>query len=599
MGTGSPRANGGSPDPWAPILEEIVDGLLAASRAVGLSMDQGVLRQSLDLEGGPNGEVALPVHRFASAAGLAAPELARRLVDAWVSRPSVASIMAVGAFVNLRVSPARLITETLVRVAARGSRYGHHDAAAPAACVEHTSANPTGPLHVGRVRNGIIGDTLARVLRATGSNVTTQYYVDDLGRQMAMVTWIWSKPPAQWPLEIAEGGAASAAPSRKPDAQYGRPYPFVSGYLKTHPEAQAEVAELVQRVEEGRAPPLHRELAEKILGGMLESLARVGVRFDSFVWESSLLRDGAVDEVLRRLDAAPHSVLEENGAHAIDVSRFGLPKESAHVVYRRANGTSLYITRDVAYHCDKLRDFGLVIDVLGQDHRLHARTLEAFLAEIGEERRPTFIIYQDITTEAGGRMSTRAGSAIWLDDLLDDAVRRARVEVRAHWPDISESEVDAIAEAVGTGAVRFHVVRVAPEKPVAFRWEEALSFEGRSGPFIQYAYVRAASILRKAGTKAAFDSFDPERLTHPDEWAVIRVLARFPQTVTAVARTAHVHRIAAYAHELADAFNRFYHAVPVLSSEDERPSRLALVHAVHQTLGNALDLLGIARLERM
>jgi arginyl-tRNA synthetase len=196
-------------------------------------------------------------------------------------------------------------------------------------------------------------------------------------------------------------------------------------------------------------------------------------------------------------------------------------------------------------------------------------------------------------------MSTRGGSAVWLDDLLDDAVRRAKVEVRAHWPDIPESEVDTIAEAIGTGAVRFQVVRVAPEKPVAFRWEEALSFEGRSGPFLQYSYARAASILRKAGGHGPFTDFDPARLSSDDERAVIQVLARFPRTVQDVARTAHVHAIAGYAHDLADAFNRFYHSVPVLNSVEERASRLALVNAVHQTLGNALDLLGIARLERM
>ncbi len=553
----------------------------------------------LDRDGGPQGDVALPVHRLAVSMKLTPDELARRLADSWVPSPSVVSVTAVGAFVNFRVSPARLTQETLERVFARGDRYGHFEGGAPDACVEHTSANPTGPLHVGRVRNGIIGDTLARVLRAAGSKVTTQYYVDDLGRQAAMITWIWSKPTTDWPLEISAAAATPDARPGKLDATYGRPYPFVSAYLKDHPEAQAEVADLVRRIEEGAAPPLHRELAEKILAGMLETLARIGVRFDTFVWESSLLHDGAVDEVLGRLDRAPHSVVEENGARAIDVSPYGLPKESSRVVYRRANGTSLYITRDVAYHLRKLREFGRVIDVLGQDHRLHAKTLEAFLIEIGEAKRPTFIIYQDITAVSGGRMSTRGGSAVWLDDLLDDAVRRAQVEVRSHWPDIPDSEVETIAEAIGTGAVRFHVVRVAPEKPVAFRWEEALSFEGRSGPFIQYSYARAASILRKAGGDEPFTDFDPVRLGTDDERAVVQVLARFPRTVQGVARTAHVHAIAGYAHDLADAFNRFYHSVPVLTSLEERASRLALVTAVHQTLGNALDLLGIARLERM
>lgn len=599
MATPSPAPQSVSPDPWTGILDEVLDGLLASLRSAGVTVPRQALLDTLDLEGGGQGDLALPVHRLAASVKVAPDVFAERVVAAWTSTPSVVSVTSAGAFVNIRVSFERLTRETLARVLARGERYGHQDPTTETACVEHTSANPTGPLHVGRVRNGIIGDTLARVLRAAGRQVTTQYYVDDLGRQAAMITWIWSKPPAEWPLEISAASASPEPSSTKLDAKYGRPYPFVSAYLKEHPEAQAEVADLVRRIEEGRAPPMHRELAEKVLDGMLQTLARIGIRFDTFVWESSLLHDGAVDEVLARLDAAADSVVEENGARAIDVSRFGLPKESSRVVYRRANGTSLYITRDVAYHLGKLRTYERVVDVLGQDHRLHARTLEAFLTVIGESRRPSFIIYQDITAHAGGRMSTRGGSAVWLDDLLEDAVRRAKVEVRAHWPDIPDAEVDAIAEAVGTGAVRFHVVRVAPEKPVAFRWEEALSFEGRSGPFVQYSYARAASILRKAGGTGPYTDFDPALLVHEDEKSVIRVLARFPRTVEAVARTAHVHAIAGYAHDLADAFNRFYHSVPVLNSTTERASRLALVAAVHQTLGNALDLLGLARLERM
>ena len=599
MGTSSATAEPSSADPWVPILRELVGALGSAAQTAGLETGGKELRESLDLEGGPQGDIALPVHRLAARQKVPPADLARALSGAFPPTPAVESVSPAGAFVNFRISPARLTTETLGRIFSLEAGYGRSDQPQPGACVEHMSANPTGPLHVGRVRNGIIGDTLARVLRLAGSRVTTQYYVDDLGRQAAMITWIWSKPPSSWPIEISEAAAASETRAGRWDVQYGRPYPFVSAYLKQHEDARNEVAQLVGDIETGHAPPLHRELAEKILKGMLETLARIGIRFDTFVWESSLLTDGSVEGVLARLDASPKSLTEENGARAIDVSGFDLPKESSKVVYRRGNGTSLYVTRDVAYHLQKLARYERVVDILGQDHRLHARTLEALLSVIGEPKRPTFIIYQDITTPTGGRMSTRGGSGVSLDDLLDDAVRRAAIEVRAHWPGLSVSEVETIAEAVGTGAVRFHVVRVAADKPVQFRWEEALSFEGRSGPFVQYAYTRAGSILRKAGEGGPFVEFDPSRLLHEDEHALVRILSRFPRTVERVARTAQVHAIAGYAHELADAFNRFYHSVPVLTSQAERASRLALVHAVHQTLGNALDLLGIVRLDRM
>jgi arginyl-tRNA synthetase len=588
-----------SSNPWDAFVPSVADGLQQALAVVGLPLPRDELLEQLDLDGGPDGEIALPVFRFAPSVKRAPPELAAAIAAAVPPNPWVRSVTAKGGYVNVALEPVRLVTVTLDLVLGRGARYGHADPGGNSVCVEHTSANPTGPFHIGRVRNAIIGDTLARVRRAAGQPVTTQYYIDDMGRQAAMITWIWSKPEAQWPAPIRAVAPGAARPDDKPDLTWGRPYPAVSAYLKEHADAREEVAEIVRQLESRTPPPRHRELAQAILDGMLQSLARLGIRFDEFVWESDLVRDGSVDRVLERLRAAPHAVREENGAWAIDASSYRLPKESAHVVFQRGDGTSLYVSRDVAYHLSKFERFRELVDVLGQDHQLHARTLDALLTEAGEARRPAFVIYQDITVPEGGRMSTRGGSAVWLDQLLAEAVERARKEVRTRRTDLKGEEADQIAEAVATGAVRYHIVRVAPEKPVVFRWEDALSFEGRSGPFAQYAYARASSVLRKAETKGGPFPYEAERLGLPDELELVRTLSKFPGTVAYAARTAHVHTIAGYAHDLADRFNRFYEAVPVLRSEAERASRIALVAATRQTLGNALDLLGVARLESM
>jgi arginyl-tRNA synthetase len=334
---------------------------------------------------------------------------------------------------------------------------------------------------------------------------------------------------------------------------------------------------------------------------MLDSLRRVGVSFDEFVWESSLLHDGSVDAVVERLRHAPHFVQEENGALAIDTTVYGLPKEDARAVFVRGNGTTLYPTRDVAYHLQKFARFQRVIDVLGQDHLLHARTLEALLAEIGEPRRPEFVLYQYITLPGGGRMSTRKGTVVWLDTLLDEAIDRARSEVQKRHPELSAGDAEQIAVSVASGATRYHIVRVAADKAVSFQWEDALSFEGRSGPFVQYAYARATSLLAKARDEGAELPSAPNGsdLGTTPERDLIRVLARFPSVLAAAARTAHVHSVAGYGHDLAEAFNRFYQSTPVLKAEIQRTSRLALVAASRQVLGNTLTLLGIDRLERM
>lgn len=588
-----------TPDPWAPIVGGIVTGLVEALKGTGATVDPVVVQEQLHLDGGAEGDVAFPAHRLAQSLGRVPNELAAELARRFPPNPELSRVAAVGAYVNFTADTVRLTDTTLRRVLELGPAYGSFPAGATKACVEHTSANPTGPFHIGRVRNSIIGDTLARVLRAAGTPVTTQYYLDDMGRQAAMITWIWSKRREDWPAPIRATMEGEGDPREKPDSYRGRPYPAVSAYLKEHEEARDEVARLVQEIEAGRAPPEHRALAREILDGMLASLARLGIRFDELVWESDFVRDGSVDRVLERLRASPHAVREENGALAIDCAGHGLPKESTRVVVQRGDGTSLYVTRDIAYHLSKFAQFDRLTDVLGQDHQLHARTLSALLGEVGESRRPSYLIYQDITVPEGGRMSTRGGSAVRLDQLLDEAIMRARREVLARREDLAEDQIDRISEAVATGAIRYHVVRVAPEKPVVFRWEDALSFEGRSGPFVQYSYARASSVLRKGGVDRPPYPFDATTLTDPEESALVRVLARFPRTVAYTARTSHVHTIAGYAHDLADRFNRFYHAVPVLKSGAERESRIALVAAVRQTLGNALDLLGVSPLETM
>jgi arginyl-tRNA synthetase len=586
-------------DPTAPFVAAAVAGLGTGLRALDLETPTDALLAQLDVDGGTEGDFAFPVHRLAARAKRRPEELASALAGAIPPSPLLAAVSAKGAYVNFAADSGRLTAATLELVLSRKERYGHADGAAPPACIEHTSANPTGPFHIGRVRNAIIGDTLARVVRAAGVPVTTQYYVDDMGRQAALITWIWTKPRAYWPEPVRRAVDGQEVDGEKPDVHRGRIYPPASAFLKEHPEAQAEVAEIVRQIESGAPPPRHRELAQQILDGMLASLARLGIGFDEFVWESDLLRDGSVDRALERLHRAPHAVREPNGAWAIDTGGYGLPKESAHVVIQRQNGTSLYVARDVAYHLRKFAAFPTVVDVLGQDHQLHARTLDALLAEIGEPRRPSYLIYQDITVPEGGRMSTRGGSAVWLDQLLAEAVERARREVESRREDLARGDTERIAEAVATGAVRYHIVRVAAEKPVVFRWEDALSFEGRSGPFVQYSYARASSVLRKGDADRGPYPFDAARLTEPDEAALVRTIARFPRVVTDAARSLHAHAIAGYAHDVADRFNRFYHSVPVLRSGDERASRIALVAAVRQTLGNALELLGIARLETM
>lgn len=599
MATGGERPSSSpATDPWQPIVAGITARLVDRLSAAGATADRDSVTAQLDLEGGPGWELALPLHRWAKERKIPPPELAGQIAADFPTVDGVARVFAAGAYVNFAADRPFLTRRTLDLVFARGGLYGHGDPSSLRACVEHTSANPTGPLHVGRIRNAIIGDTLARVLRGAGGPVRTQYYVDDLGRQAAMISWIWAKPRSEWPHEVKASLQGVDEANEKVDRLLGRPYPAVNEYLKAHPDADAEVQSLAHALESGRAPPYHRATIDRMLGGMVETLAQMGITFDAFVWESDLLADGSVEKVRDRLVKSPHAVQEPNGAWAIDASGYGLPQADARVIVTRADGTTLYVTRDIAYHLRKFAEFDRVIDVLGSNHLLHAKTLTALLRELGENRTPEFVIYQYITAGGAG-MATRKGTAVYVDDLLEEAVLRARDEVRRRHSDLSDAEVTSIARSIAAGALRYHILRVAAEKTVAFRWEDALSFEGRSGPFAQYSYVRASSILRKAEPSAPPTTFDPGALATEEEWALVRLISRSPGVVDYVGRTAHVHTLAGFTHDLAEEFNRFYQQVPVLQAGSERASRLALVAAFRQTLGNLLDLLGLDRLERM
>ncbi|MGC2035237.1 MAG: arginine--tRNA ligase [Thermoplasmata archaeon] len=603
MSSSVPSSGNASPyDPWAPILDDLLDRLAPALASRGAPGDRELLRQQLDLSGSSGWDVALALHRLAKPLGLPPAEVARGLAQELPHIPGLGLAEPVGAYLNYRADPEVLVPRTLALVFSRGGEYGNLPPRETSVCVEHTSANPVMKFHIGRVRNAIIGDTLARVLRADGWPVVTQYYVDDMGRQAAFITWIWSKPYAEWPPsvreQVPEPGPAESA-REKPDHRLGRPYVPVSQYFKDHPQAAGELAELIHQLESGTPPPLHRRLAEQILSGMLESLSRLEIHFDEFVWESDFVHDGSVERIVERLRSGPHAHQEENGALAIDGGTLGLPKESSKIIVVRGDGTSLYPTRDVAYHLQKFARFPRVIDVLGQDHLLHAKVLGALLSEIGEPRRPEFVFYQYITLPGVGKMSSRGGQAVFLDDLLEEAVARARKEVMARREDLEASEMEEISQKVAAAAIRYHIVRIAPEKAVEFQWEDALSFEGRSGPFLQYSYARASSLLRKAERPTGPYTYAADQLVEPDELGLVKAISTLPRTVSYAARTAHVHTVATYAHELADRFNRFYQLIPVLKAERERESRIALVAAFRQTLGNSLGLLGLDRLERM
>ncbi|HDN50782.1 MAG TPA: arginine--tRNA ligase, partial [Thermoplasmatales archaeon] len=277
----------------------------------------------------------------------------------------------------------------------------------------------------------------------------------------------------------------------------------------------------------------------------------------------------------------------------LDMEPFGVHGRDKRFYITRNDGTSLYATRDVAYHVWKGEQADMLINVLGEDHKLEAKFVEVALRLL-HKRVPETIFYSFVSLPEG-KMSTRKARVVYLDDLIHEARERALAEVLKRRE--RDDKIDHIAHHVAMGAIRYNIIKVRAEKPIVFKWEEALNFEGQSAPFIQYAHARCCSILRKAARTPS--QVDPHaEYGHESERELVKTLARFPDVVGEGVRNRNPSAVAEYAHELASCFNAFYRDCKVLGSPDEE-KRLVLVAATRQVLRNSLHILGIEALEEM
>lgn len=484
-------------------------------------------------------------------------------------------VEATGPYLNFTFGEAYLAAS--VR-AALAPGYGALPATGARVVLEHTSANPNGPLHVGHIRNSVIGDTLARAFRKAGHPTEVQYYVNDMGRQIAIVVWGMDH------LGIEPG------PAEKPDHYTARVYVEANRRIEADPAITAEVDRLMQQVEamDPATVGKFRGVVSRCLEGFKETLAALATPHDRYVWESDFLRIGDMERLLARF--LHRSEAHQDEVFWVDLSAHGIQNR---YVLRRSDGTSVYAARDLAYHVWKGRNADRVIDVLGADHKLIGAQLRAALAMLGE--KPPEIVFFEFVSLPEGSMSTRAGKFVTSDELIEETRRRALEEVTARRPELSEEERLAIARSVALAAIRYDIVRVSPEKATVFDWATALDFERQSGPYVQYAHARACSILEKAG-----DWSEAYGCASQHEVALAKQVARFPAVVRQAVEELRPHLLAAYARELADLFNTFYHFEPVLRAEGgTRDARLTLVKATQNTLKEALETLGIDALASM
>ncbi len=559
-------------------------------------------------------------------------------------------------YVNFRANLARLTELTLKSVRRDGPEYGLLKTDAPErTVVEHTSANPARPIHIGTAKGAIFGDALARLLTVRGHNVRTHFYIDDTGRQVAIMAYgykLLGEPTSEGKPDHFIGKIYSATATlveieelkkrltllKKTNAsdtdlvattksldewvgiaadlqsKYPQEFDRLSKLISKDPDPEKSISELIRKYEKKDldTKALIRRVTEIILTGFEETLRKARIRFDQWDWESDLLWTGRVDELVGQLKESGFT-FSKGGALELDVAKavekFGLREtlgvsptfEFPPLTLLRSDGTSLYPTRDIAYTLYKFEGAERVINVIGSEQSLAQFQVKVAFWITGHRKEAEKFIYFPIghMLLEGQGMSARRGRYVTFDQVLDETLTRARSEVDRRSPSIPEELRQRTAERIAISAVRYAILSVEAVKSTNFVWEKVLNFEMNSAAFINYAYTRSSGILRKLGRIAEPKAFN--LLTDPVEQALVLELSKLPETFAEAADDLNPTLLCLYANLLAQRFHEFYEKSDIshVSNEELKWQRVALVLAVRTVLKTLAALLGLELAERM
>ena len=539
-----------------------------------------------------------------------AQEIAEQIKAKIGSVPGISRVEAVKGYLNLYFETSEYARRVVDEVLASRANFGRGAPKAERVMVEYAQPNMLHSFHIGHARNTLLGEVLARLTEFAGFDTIRASYPGDLGLGVITVLWIYDKfYKGQEPEGVHERGQwllklyieANALLTKKEN--------------ETPEETAQREAYDVERREMYReydaGDPYVRELWRVTREWALEELRAVfqllDVKMDVWFYESEVDEPSKaiVEELIQKGIADDER--PQGGPVIVKIDeKLGLKKEKYRTnVILRSDGTSLYLTKDLAlakvkfeqYHVDRSI---YVVDV-GQS--LHLQQAFAILKLWGfPQAEKCYHLGYGIVTLPEGRMSSRKGRVVLFKEVYDEAVKRALAVESERTGNIPENEREKIAEQIGLGALVYSMLSVDNNKDIVFDVNEALSFDGRTGPYIQNAHVRANSILKKSNVSVAdlpFATFDFELTKHEIE--LIEQISRFPNAVQQAANEYRPLVMAAYTYDLANAFHSFYHAVPVLQNEDEnlRNARLRLVASAKQTIANALRLLDIQAPEVM
>ena len=563
------------------------------------------------------GDLGIPMFAFAKAFHSSpiaiATDVAALIKGYAESDSAVASLgefLAAGPYVNVKLNKANASLDILRAVIDQKENYGSLNAEGKKhlegrrVMIEFSSPNTNKPLHLGHLRNDALGESVSRILKKAGAEVFKVDLINNRGVHIC-------KSMLAYKLFHEAKGETPESLGMKGDHFVGQCYVEFDKYSKEHPEALQEAEDMLIKWEAGDAEvrALWQKMNDWTLGGVKETYKRTGIEFDKFYLESETYLKGK-DEILKGLEKGVFFKAED-GSVRIDVTDVvgkGKDEDNHEKVLLRKDGTSVYITQDIGTAISRHDDwaFNEMIYVVASEQNYHFKILFHILKKLGFDwTDKLYHLSYGLVNLPSGRMKSREGTVVDADDLIDNLHADALKAIADRERDV-ELNADEVAEKVALSALHYYLLNVAPVKDMLFNPEESLSFNGNTGPYLQYMGARISSILRKAKDAGVEPDTSDEALVMlntESEWSLIKDLERYPSVVARSADTMDPSIMAAYVYDVCKSFSAFYRDCPILSVESEQPklarARLALAECTLTVLKTAMELVLVPFVERM
>ena len=532
------------------------------------------------------GDYALPCFKFAKEMRKSPVAIAGELAANFKCDDVISSVEAVNGYLNFKVNRAGLVTETLARINAEGAKYGSSDmGCGKTICIDYSSVNIAKPFHIGHLSTTVIGGALYRLYKFLGYNAIGINHLGDYGTQFGKLIYAYK----HWgnPEEVEKGGVQELT----------RLYVRYHKESENNPAMDDEARSYFKLIEQGDEECC--ALFEKFKAMTLKEVEKIydelDIKFDSYAGESFYndKMQPVIDELKEK-----GLLKTSDGAQIVDLSDYGMPP----CLILRSDGASLYATRDLAAACYRKEryNFDKCLYVVAYQQNLHFRQFFKVLELMGKPWAKDLIHVAygmvSLLDENGNQvaMSTRNGTVVLLQDVLDKCHEKCLQVIESKNPDLEDKEL--VARQVGTGAVVFGALSNSKIKDIAFSYDKILNFDGETGPYVQYTAARIKSVLRKGGMPKEYAL----PAVNADEYELISLLATFPETVVGAVDKLEPFYITRYAIDVASAFNKFYFDCRIIGEEpDVCNFRLDICRATLTVITNALTLLGIKVPDRM